>query len=314
MWDPRQGFLESSVFEGVDAVINLNGANIAGRRWSPEYKEKLRSSRLQATTLLAETLGGMSSPPKVLISASATGFYGDRGDERLDESSAPGKGFLADLSREWEEANSPAARAGIRVVVLRLPWSSDREGRSTVCCCLSRWEWAVLLATVGSGGRGSRLMTLSVLLPSVLDQEAVAGPINLASPEEATSRTFAQALVECCIVRPSFRRRRSPFDCWPVKWRMPFCFQARESGPKGFSGWGISSFLPRSTRHFLVRSKAADRDDQAVADFDDAIGPFSQGGVVSDDDQGTALFQRSCSRDKTSVPDPVSRFAGRFIG
>lgn len=193
-WDPRQGLLESSVFEGVDAVINLNGANIAGRRWSPEYKEKLRSSRLQATTLLAETLGGMACPPKVLISASATGFYGDRGDERLDESSAPGRGFLADLSREWEEANRPAATAGMRVVVLRfgmvvgsggaldrmlLPFKMGMGG--PIGNGRQWWPWIAIDDVVGA-------------VAFVLDQEAVVGPVNLVSPEEATSRTFAKAL------------------------------------------------------------------------------------------------------------------------
>lgn len=194
MWDPPQGLLESSVFEGVDAVINLNGANIAGRRWTSDYKDELRSSRLQATMLLAETLGGMNRPPKVLISASATGIYGDRGDERLDESSAPGRGFLADLSREWEEANHAAATAGIRVVVLRLGMVVGSGG------ALARMLLPFRLGLGGPVGNGRQWwpwIAIDDVVGAVafaLEEETVSGPINVVSPEETTSRGFAQVL------------------------------------------------------------------------------------------------------------------------
>jgi hypothetical protein len=120
VWDPSQGRLDASVFEGVDAVINLNGANIAGGRWTSSYKYELRESRLRSTELLAETMAAMSRPPRVLISASATGFYGDRGYEILTEEASAGAGFLADLTGDWEGATRPASAAGIRVVQLRL--------------------------------------------------------------------------------------------------------------------------------------------------------------------------------------------------
>lgn len=194
LWNPIRGHLEPSIFEGVDAVINLNGANIAGRRWSAEYKNELRSSRLKATRLVAETLAGMSTPPRVLVSASATGFYGDRGDQPLDENSAPGKGFLADLSREWEEANSPAIEAGVRVVIVRLGMVVGSGGALDRMLLPFRmglggpigngrqwWPWIAIDDVVGAVAFG-------------LDRETVSGPLNLVSPDEATSRDFARAL------------------------------------------------------------------------------------------------------------------------
>ena len=120
-WDPEgKGIEDPSALEGIDAVVHLAGESIANGRWTAAQKERIRSSRIGPTRLLAETLAGLENKPKVLVSASAIGFYGDRGDEVLEESSASGEGFLASVCRGWEEATEPASAAGIRVVNLRI--------------------------------------------------------------------------------------------------------------------------------------------------------------------------------------------------
>src|SRR5215207_341807 len=117
-WDPDAGRVDAAALEGVDALVNLAGENV-GERWTEERKRRIRSSRVDATKLLAETIAGLASRPKVLVNASAVGIYGDRGDERLDEMSTPGDDFLARVVRDWEAAAAPAQEAGIRVALLR---------------------------------------------------------------------------------------------------------------------------------------------------------------------------------------------------
>ncbi|MGZ3461704.1 MAG: TIGR01777 family oxidoreductase, partial [Archangium sp.] len=119
-WAPGRGEMDVAALEGVDAVVHLAGAPIAEGRWTEERKALIRGSRVEGTRVLCESLARLSRPPRVLVSASAMGFYGSRGDEVLTESSASGEGFLADVTREWEAATAPAEQAGIRVVHLRL--------------------------------------------------------------------------------------------------------------------------------------------------------------------------------------------------
>src|SRR6266850_7367823 len=118
-WDPEKGTIDRSVFEGMDAVVNLAGENIAAGRWTAAKKSRIRDSRVKGTKLLSEALAKLDRGPQVLLSSSAIGYYGDRGSELLREESAPGEGFLPDLCRQWEAATDPATRAGIRVVHLR---------------------------------------------------------------------------------------------------------------------------------------------------------------------------------------------------
>src|SRR5205807_4987364 len=127
-WHPNRGTIDAAALEGFDAVINLAGESIAEGRWTEGKKKRIRESRIKGTKLLSETLATVSTPPKVFLCASATGFYGDRGDEILDEDSAPGKGFLAGVCREWEEATRAAGNAGIRVVNLRFGPILSSEG------------------------------------------------------------------------------------------------------------------------------------------------------------------------------------------
>jgi uncharacterized protein (TIGR01777 family) len=111
-WDPAAGRIEPKQLEGFDAVVHLAGENIGAGRWTAAKKASIRASRVEGTSLLAKTLAGLNQPPKVLVSASAVGYYGDRGEEKLDESSGPGTGFLAEVCRAWEGAAMTAAEAG----------------------------------------------------------------------------------------------------------------------------------------------------------------------------------------------------------
>ncbi len=118
-WDPPSGALDADGLAGVTAVVHLAGAGVGDHRWSTAYKEEVRSSRVDGTATLARALSAMATPPAVLLSGSAVGYYGDRGDEDLTETSGPGTGFLAGVCVRWEEATVPAERAGLRVVHLR---------------------------------------------------------------------------------------------------------------------------------------------------------------------------------------------------
>jgi uncharacterized protein (TIGR01777 family) len=119
LWDPQKGTIDAAGLEGINAVVNLAGEGIGEKRWNDAQKARIRDSRIKGTRLLAETLAKLQQPPTVLVSGSAVGYYGDRGDEILTEASPPGTGFLAELSRDWEAATAPAEAAGIRVAHLR---------------------------------------------------------------------------------------------------------------------------------------------------------------------------------------------------
>ena len=118
-WDPERATIDAGGLEGTHAVVNLAGESIGEKRWNDAQKARIRDSRIKGTRLLAETLAKLQQPPSVLVSGSAVGYYGDRGDEILTEASPPGTGFLAELARDWEEATASAEAAGIRVAHLR---------------------------------------------------------------------------------------------------------------------------------------------------------------------------------------------------
>jgi uncharacterized protein (TIGR01777 family) len=126
-WDPTSGEFDLARLEGIDAVVHLSGESIAGR-WTAEKKARVRDSRIVSARVLCEALGKLANPPGVLVSASATGYYGDRGDELLTEDSPPGTGFLADLCRDWESATEPAAKSGVRVANTRFGVVLSRSG------------------------------------------------------------------------------------------------------------------------------------------------------------------------------------------
>ena len=193
-WDPSRGQLEESALDGVDAVVHLAGATIA-KRWAPEWKREIRESRVQGTRLIAERCARMSHPPEVLVSGSAIGIYGSRGDEWLDERSAVGDDFLASVSREWEEATAPAREAGIRVVLLRTGIVLHPAGGA-----LAKMLLPFQLGAGGWLGNGRQWMSwitrtdMNGAIHHALQSPANAGPMNATAPEPVTNRTFTATL------------------------------------------------------------------------------------------------------------------------
>jgi uncharacterized protein (TIGR01777 family) len=193
-WNPDAGDLDDSVLDGADAVINLNGRNIGEGRWRPAVKDELRSSRLNATTTIAAAIDRCESPPSKLINASAVGFYGDRGEEVLDESSPVGGGFLAELSQDWETAAKEAESARTRVVLLRLGMVVAREG------ALGRMLTPFKMGIGGPIGSGRQfwpwiaIEDVVGIVHFILENDDVAGPLNLVSPQEIRCTEFARTL------------------------------------------------------------------------------------------------------------------------
>lgn len=194
-WDPDAGAIDSGGLEGVGAVVHLAGEGIGNKRWNDEQKAKIRDSRVRGTTLLAETLAKLSKPPKVLLSGSAVGFYGDRGDEVLTESSRPGGGFLADLCVAWEGAAAPAKEAGIKVSHLRTGIVLSGSGGA-----LPKMLTPFKLGVGGKLGSGSQWMSWVAIEDEVgaivhlLGDDAPAGPVNLTAPNPVTNGDFTKAL------------------------------------------------------------------------------------------------------------------------
>jgi hypothetical protein len=195
-WDPSipTPLADKTPLEGLSAAIHLSGANVAARRWTPAYRREMWSSRVDSTRALALVLASLDRPPQVLLAASATGFYGNRGDEYLDETSAPGSGFLADLCRAWEEAAEPARKAGIRVVHLRFGVVIGPGGALARVIPIFRLG---LGGRLGDGRQWMSWIALSDLVASVkflLASPALAGPINLVAPNPVTNADFTRAL------------------------------------------------------------------------------------------------------------------------
>ncbi|NKB72418.1 MAG: TIGR01777 family protein [Candidatus Latescibacteria bacterium] len=203
-WSPQAGLLESEALEHIDAVIHLAGENIGGKRWSPEQKARILASRTQPTSLLARTLAALDHPPQVLICASATGFYGDRGDEILDEDSAVGTGFLPEVCQAWEEAADPARQAGIRVAHIRFGVVLSRQG-GALAKMLPPFSWGVG-GPMGSGRQYMGWIALEDAVGSlihILAKDDLHGAVNAVAPEPATNAQFARALGRA-LHRPSF--------------------------------------------------------------------------------------------------------------
>lgn len=202
-WDPQAGEIDADAFEGVDAVVHLAGEPIIGR-WSDAKKTRIRDSRVEGTRLLAEALAAAKTPPKVLVCASAVGFYGDRGDARLTEDSPAGDGFLADVCRAWEAACQPARDAGVRVVNTRLGIVISAAG-GALAKMLTPFKLG-LGGPVGSGDQYWSWIALDDVVGAIhraLFDDALEGPVNLTAPEPVTSRAFARTLGKV-LGRPAF--------------------------------------------------------------------------------------------------------------
>jgi len=194
-WDPARGALDPLALEGLDAVVHLSGASLAEGRWTAARVRELKESRVGATRTLALAVGSCRTPPRVLVSGSAVGWYGNRGDEPLGESSAPGRGFLAELAQEWEAAAAPAAAAGVRVAHSRTGLVLARG--DGVLAALER-PFALGLGGPLAGGRAWwSWIALSDLLRAfvfALEDERMRGPFNVVSPAPVRQAEFARAL------------------------------------------------------------------------------------------------------------------------
>jgi len=195
LWEPAAGELAAESQEGFDAVVHLAGASIAARRWSAARRAELRASRLVGTRLLCHRLGQLRHKPGVLASASAVGYYGDRGAVELDEAAPRGRGFLATLAGEWEEAAAAAAQCGMRVVRLRFGVVlSARGGALARQLPLFRWG---LGGRLGSGDQYLSWIAVDDAVAAIrqtLLQPALAGPVNVVAPQPVTNAAFTAAL------------------------------------------------------------------------------------------------------------------------
>lgn len=193
-WDPEAGTIDTGGLEGVGGVVHLAGEGI-GKRWTAAQKARIRDSRMAGTRLLAETLAKLSRPPAVMVSASAVGFYGDRGDEVLTEASPPGGGFLASVAREWEGATEAAQTAGIRVAHLRSGEVLARHGGA-----LAKMLTPFRLGVGGRMGAGRQWMSWIAIddevaaIVHILGEEGLAGPVNATAPNPVTNADFTKAL------------------------------------------------------------------------------------------------------------------------
>ncbi|MDP8950283.1 MAG: TIGR01777 family oxidoreductase [Actinomycetota bacterium] len=196
-WDPSSGRIDASRLAGHDAVVHLAGESIGEGRWTPEKKRRILESRVRGTRLLAETVANLSEPPEVMVSASAVGYYGDRGNELLREESEPGSDFLAEVCKAWEAAADPAREAGIRVV-------HPRNGivLSTKGGALARTLPIFRLGgggRIGSGRQWWSWIALDDVVGAILHSLAnnsVEGPVNVGSPNPLTNAEYTRVLGE----------------------------------------------------------------------------------------------------------------------
>jgi hypothetical protein len=203
-WNPTRGEIDAARLEGADAVVHLAGESIAAGRWTAARKDRIRRSRVEGTRLLARTLAALDRRPPVLVSASAVGYYGNRGDEALTEASPPGSGFLAEVAREWEASTEPARAAGIRVVVPRIGLVLAADGGA-----LPRMLLPFKLGLGGPIGSARQYMSwislddLVEVIRLALENPALSGPVNATGPEPVTNREFARTLAGV-LGRPAF--------------------------------------------------------------------------------------------------------------
>lgn len=194
-WDPSSRVVPLEPLENADVVIHLSGASVMGKRWTSSYKQEILKSRVKSTTVLSETLAELSSPPEIFISCSALGFYGDRGQDLVDENSGAGEGFLADVCCSWEAATHTATKAGIRVVTARLGMVLSRDGGA-----LGRMLLPFRLGLGGRLGSGNQYVSwisMDDVLSGIkhcIETESVVGPVNFVAPKPVTNLEFTHSL------------------------------------------------------------------------------------------------------------------------
>jgi uncharacterized protein (TIGR01777 family) len=212
-WDATKGSPPEAAFEGVDVVVNLIGESVAGGRWNEARRKRIRDSRVVGTRALVDALRGLSQRPRLLISASGVGVYGDRGDQILTESSEAGRGFLPELARDWEAEANRATELGMRVVLLRSGVVLAKHGG-----ILRKLLTPFRLGIGGRVGSGTQwlpwihLEDQLGLIRHVMVHEGVSGPLNAVAPEPVTNAEFSRALGEALhrpvmMVAPAFALR-----------------------------------------------------------------------------------------------------------
>jgi uncharacterized protein (TIGR01777 family) len=205
LWDPASGRLDPAALEGIDAFVHLSGENIAAGRWSPARKREIVESRTVTTRLVASALARLASKP-ALISASAIGYYGDRGGEWLDETSPPGRGFLPEVCVEWERACDAARAAGLRVVNPRIGVVLDPSGGALAAMLLP--FRLGLGGKLGSGSQYVAWITLDDLVGAIrhcIVSETLSGPVNAVAPAPVTNAELTSAIARA-LGRPAFLR------------------------------------------------------------------------------------------------------------
>jgi len=203
-WHPDRAATAANQLEGFDAVIHLAGESIASGRWTDEKKRAIRDSRINGTALLSKTLAQLSRPPAIFLSASAIGYYGDRDDELLSESSPPGRDFLAGVCVEWENATRPAAEKGIMTVCTRFGIILDSHGGA-----LAKMLTPFRMGIGGRVGNGKQWMSWIALedvingLKFLIADQTINGPVNFVAPNPVTNSEFTKTLGRV-LSRPTF--------------------------------------------------------------------------------------------------------------
>lgn len=202
-WDIDGGRIDAAALEGLDGVVHLAGEGIAEKRWTDEQKRKILESRTKGTVLLAGALASLADKPPVLVSGSAIGFYGNRHDEQLTETSPRGEGFLADVVVAWEAATEAAVAAGIRVPLIRTGIVLDAHGG-----VLQRLAGLARFGLLGKLGTGQQWMSWIGLADEVgairfLLEHDVTGPVNLTAPNPVTNEVLTKTLGRV-LHRPTF--------------------------------------------------------------------------------------------------------------
>jgi len=204
VWEPAEGVLDVSALTGFDAIINLAGEPITNGRWSAEKKKKIISSRVDATRLLAREIQQLKVPPRLFLCASATGYYGSRGDEELTEESSAGTGFLAEVCQKWEAAAQMAARTGVRVIRLRTGAVIGQDG-GVLAKMRPIFQWG-LGGKIGDGQQWMSWIAMEDLVRLVqflLSHEEIKGAVNAVAPQPIRNKEFTRLLASA-LHRPAF--------------------------------------------------------------------------------------------------------------
>jgi uncharacterized protein (TIGR01777 family) len=203
-WDPQNGFTDPARLEGIDAVVHLAGESLSALRWTDEKKKAIRDSRVLGTRSVVDTISDLKQRPRVLVSASAIGFYGDRGDEELTETSKSGKNFLAEVCREWEVEARRAEDSGVRTVLLRTGIVLSKDG-GALGTMLTPFKFG-LGGVIGDGKQWMSWISLDDQIEAInyaLENESIRGAVNSVSPHPVTNQEFTATMGEV-LYRPTF--------------------------------------------------------------------------------------------------------------